>query len=81
MGRSWDACPAGGELSRAVLDVFATEPLPAEHPYWRHPRVTVLPHAAARTDPRTASRVAADNLRRLAEGEPRLHVVDLSRGD
>jgi glyoxylate/hydroxypyruvate reductase A len=69
-----------GHLSRAVLDVFATEPLPPGHPYWRHPRVTVLPHVAAITDPRTASRVAAENLRRLAAGEPLLHLVDRSRG-
>ncbi|MCU0929640.1 MAG: glyoxylate/hydroxypyruvate reductase A [Burkholderiaceae bacterium] len=42
----------GGRLRDAVLDVFAVEPLPAGHAFWRHPRVTVLPHAAALTDPR-----------------------------
>ncbi|MDQ2780574.1 MAG: glyoxylate/hydroxypyruvate reductase A, partial [Pseudomonadota bacterium] len=36
-----------GHLERAVLDVFHTEPLPPAHPFWRHPRITVLPHAAA----------------------------------
>ena len=69
-----------GHIGHAVLDVFQTEPLPAEHAFWRHPRVTVLPHAAALTDPQTASAVVADNLRRLAAGQPLLHVVDRQRG-
>lgn len=69
-----------GQLEHAVLDVFAVEPLPAGHPYWRHPRVTVLPHAAAATDPRSAARVVADNLQRLARGAPLLHLVDPRRG-
>jgi glyoxylate/hydroxypyruvate reductase A len=69
-----------GHLQRAVLDVFATEPLPAAHPYWRHPRVTVLPHAAALTDPRSGALAVASNLRALARGEPVANVVDRARG-
>ncbi|MBP6765733.1 MAG: glyoxylate/hydroxypyruvate reductase A [Rubrivivax sp.] len=69
-----------GHLRHAVLDVFNTEPLPAEHPYWVHPRVTVLPHAAASTDPRTAAAVAVANLRAARDGAPVLHRVDLRRG-
>ena len=69
-----------GTLSRAVLDVFATEPLPPEHPFWRHPRVTVLPHVAALTDLRSAAAVVADNLARLQQGRPLLHLVDRQRG-
>ena len=69
-----------GRLSHAVLDVFATEPLPAEHPFWRHPRVTVLPHVAALTDLRSAAEVVADNLARLQAGRPLLHLVDRQRG-
>jgi glyoxylate/hydroxypyruvate reductase A len=51
-----------GQLSHAVLDVFRREPLAADHPFWRHPSVTVLPHVAALTDPRSASRIAAANI-------------------
>ena len=69
-----------GHLHRAVLDVFGHEPLPADHPFWRHPRITVLPHVAALTDERTASRVVAANLRALARGDAVADVVDRVRG-
>lgn len=52
-----------GALDHAVLDVFATEPLPSDSPYWAHERVTVLPHISAPTSVATASRIVADNLR------------------
>lgn len=69
-----------GRLRHAVLDVFHHEPLPAEHRFWQHDRVTVLPHAAALTDPRSAAQVAAANVRALAEGRPVAHPVDRTRG-
>ncbi len=70
----------GGQLRHAVLDVYATEPLPAGHPFWAHPRVTMLPHAAALTDARSASAVAAANLRAWRDGRTPAHVVDRHRG-
>lgn len=69
-----------GQVGHAVLDVFAHEPLPPDHPYWSHPRVTVLPHVAAATDPRSAAAVVVANLRALAEGRPLAHLVDRARG-
>ena len=69
-----------GHLRHAVLDVFQTEPLPAAHAFWSHPQVTVLPHAAAQTDLRSATRVAVANLRAWREGRPVAHLVDRARG-
>jgi glyoxylate/hydroxypyruvate reductase A len=70
----------GGRLRHAVLDVFHQEPLPREHRFWAHPRVTMLPHAAALTDRRSAAAVVARNLRALAVGQPVAHLVDRARG-
>jgi glyoxylate/hydroxypyruvate reductase A len=69
-----------GQLGHAVLDVFHSEPLPIAHPYWQHPRVTVLPHVAALSDVRSAADVAVANLRALRDGEPLRHLVDRARG-
>ena len=69
-----------GRLSHAVLDVFGTEPLPPAHPFWTHERITVLPHAAAQTDLRSAAAVAAANIDALAAGRPIANEVQRSRG-
>ena len=69
-----------GHLHRAVLDVFATEPLSPGHTFWAHPRVTVLPHVAAQTDVRTAAPVAAANVQAVRAGRAVLHRVDRQRG-
>jgi glyoxylate/hydroxypyruvate reductase A len=69
-----------GQLHRAVLDVFHHEPLPTDHPFWSHPKVTVLPHTAAQTDPRSAARIAAHNVLAWRAGQPIGGRVERSRG-
>lgn len=69
-----------GHLAGATLDVFRTEPLPPEHPFWRHPKITVTPHTAARTlREETIAQIAA-KIRAMARGEPIAGVVDRIRG-
>ena len=69
-----------GQIAGATLDVFAVEPLPAGHPFWAHDRITVVPHIAALTQPRTAVPAIAENIRRDRAGLPLLHEVDRARG-
>ena len=65
-----------GHLAHATLDAHRVEPLPGDHPFWAHPRVTVTPHIASATRPATAARVVAENVRRGEAGLPLLHLVD-----
>ncbi|MEM8786673.1 MAG: glyoxylate/hydroxypyruvate reductase A [Pseudomonadota bacterium] len=70
----------GGHVAHATLDVFAREPLPVDHPFWAHPRVTVTPHIAAATRPETAAQAIAENIARAQTGQPLLNRVDRDRG-
>ena len=69
-----------GHLAGAALDVFRTEPLPAEHPFWRHPRVQVTPHTSARTLRDESIAQIAGKILALERGEPIAGVVDAKRG-
>lgn len=74
------SCLEDGTLKAATLDVFETEPLPADSPLWTHPHVTISPHNAADTDPDAISRYVAQQIADFERGQPLLNIVDRSRG-
>ena len=69
----------GGHLAGATLDVFRTEPLPREHAFWRHPKITVTPHTSARTLRAESIAQIAQKIRAMQRGEPSA-LVNLERG-
>jgi len=69
-----------GHLAHAYLDVFDTEPVPASDPLWKHPGVSITPHSAALTEPRTAVPKIAENVERVRRGEKPHHLVDFAAG-
>ncbi|WP_169543324.1 2-hydroxyacid dehydrogenase [Sneathiella aquimaris] len=69
-----------GHLSAATLDVFHTEPLPAESPLWNHPRVRVTPHVASIASPGRVTELAAKNIELARAGKPLLNQVDPDKG-
>lgn len=69
-----------GHLRFVLLDVFAEEPLPADHPFWTHPRVIMTPHIAADTIAEEAVGQIAANLHALASGGAVTGLVDRLRG-
>jgi glyoxylate/hydroxypyruvate reductase A len=69
-----------GHLAGATLDVFRTEPLPSEHPFWRHPKITVTPHTSARTMPETSIAQIVGKILALTQGLKVAGVVDRGRG-
>jgi glyoxylate/hydroxypyruvate reductase len=69
-----------GHLAGAALDVFRTEPLPADHPFWRHPKIAVTPHMSARTLRDESIAQISGKIRAFERGEPVPGVVDPKRG-
>jgi glyoxylate/hydroxypyruvate reductase A len=69
-----------GHIAHATLDVFRQEPLPQDHPFWAHPKITVTPHIASETRPETASQVIAENIHRSEQGKALLHLVNRTTG-
>jgi glyoxylate/hydroxypyruvate reductase A len=69
-----------GQLAGATLDVFRNEPLPAPHPFWDEPRITITPHISALTVLHDSVRQIAAKIEALENGEPVADVVDRIRG-
>lgn len=69
-----------GHLSGALLDVFRTEPLPADHPFWRHPKITITPHTSARTLRSESIAQIAGKIAAMQRGEAVTRIVDVGRG-
>lgn len=69
-----------GTLLAASLDVFETEPLPQDSPFWSHPRVIVTPHVGADSDPDALARYLVGQVRRFEAGEGLQNVVDRTTG-
>ena len=69
-----------GHLAGATLDVFRTEPLPAGHPFWAHPKITLTPHASARTLRDESIAQIAGKIQAMERGEPVAGMVDRQRG-
>lgn len=69
-----------GHIASATLDVFPVEPLPKESPLWRHPKITVTPHAARRLDAADLVPRICDSIRRFNAGQPLTHLIDRSCG-
>ena len=67
-------------IAGAILDVFATEPLPPSHPFWRLPNLVLTPHISGPSTPEEIAPVFDDNLARYLAGKPLRHVVDRKRG-
>ncbi|MGG6895015.1 MULTISPECIES: 2-hydroxyacid dehydrogenase [Rhizobium] len=69
-----------GHLTAAVIDVTDPEPLPPDHPLWRHPRIMLTPHIASVTQPGTAAHTVIDNIKRHRAGLAPIGLVDRRRG-
>ena len=69
-------------LAGAALDVFETEPLPADNPLWNMDNVILSPHCSSvfKGWELGSIRMFADNLDRWRRGEALFNVVDPARG-
>ncbi|WP_292040772.1 2-hydroxyacid dehydrogenase [Massilia sp. UBA6681] len=69
-----------GQIAGATLDVFRHEPLPAPHPFWNEPRISITPHISALTVRHDAVRQIADKIAKLESGQPVDDIVDRDLG-
>ena len=69
-----------GHLAGATLDVFRTEPLPPQHPFWTHSKISLTPHTSARTLREESIAQIAGKVAALVRGEPVAGMVSQQRG-
>ncbi|BAM87269.1 2-hydroxyacid dehydrogenase [Bradyrhizobium oligotrophicum S58] len=74
------SCLDDGTLGAVSLDVFGREPLPADSPFWTHPKVVLTPHNAADTDADAISRYVAEQIATFEAGGALRNLVDRVRG-
>ncbi|WP_117236024.1 D-2-hydroxyacid dehydrogenase [Vibrio maerlii] len=87
VGRGNTVCEQGlldalhsGAITHAYLDVFQHEPLPKEHPFWAHDKITVTPHIAALSNPKQVLEIFAENYQRWRDGFSLNHRIDFDKG-
>jgi glyoxylate/hydroxypyruvate reductase len=69
-----------GQIGAVTLDVFQTEPLPSDHPFWNHPRIFVTPHTASVTNLHSATEIIAHNIQMIERGKTPNHCVNRGHG-
>jgi glyoxylate/hydroxypyruvate reductase A len=69
-----------GKLSGACLDVFREEPLPNDHVFWTHPKISITPHVASITIPESVASQIIENYKKMIKGELLLNSVSRSAG-
>ncbi len=69
-----------GQLNSAILDVFSTEPLPEDHPFWQHPDIFITPHISSVSDPLAVIPQVVENYQHSRQNEPLINQVDRDRG-
>ncbi len=69
-----------GHITAAAVDVFDQEPLPKENPLWRHPSVYITPHIAGQSNPKSASKTIAENIRLIEDGKMPFPIYNITKG-
>ena len=69
-----------GQIAGATLDVFRNEPLPAQHPFWQEPRITITPHISALTLRRESVEQMVGKMRLHVRGEAIADVINREKG-
>lgn len=69
-----------GHLNGAVLDVFRQEPLPIEHPFWKHPKILITSHTASAIESSVGGNIIASNIQKFSRGEYLPDIVNLDQG-